>query len=75
MTGRDLIVYILSNGLEDESVFNDGKFIGFITVSEAAEKMNVGLETIYAWIVQGRLEHICFEGKYFITADCKLKTV
>ena len=34
MTGRDLIVYILSNNLENEEVFKDGKFIGFIPAQE-----------------------------------------
>ena len=28
MTGRDLIIYILTNNLENEFVFKDGKFIG-----------------------------------------------
>ena len=41
MTGRDLIIYILENGLEDEPVFKDGKFIGFITTGEAAVQCNV----------------------------------
>ena len=75
MTGRDLILYILANGLEDEPVFKNEKFIGFITISEAAAKMNVGFHTIYAWIAEGRLDYICVSGKYLIAADCKLKTV
>ena len=45
VTGRDLILYILSNNLEDEEVFKDGKLIGFLTAWEAAEKMNVGIAT------------------------------
>lgn len=47
MTGRDLIIYILANGLEDEEVFQDGKFIGFVTAGEAAAKLGVGVATIY----------------------------
>jgi hypothetical protein len=43
MTGRDLIVYILQNNLENEPVFKDGKFIGFMTEGEAAEKFDVGV--------------------------------
>lgn len=50
MTGRELIVYILENGLEDEPVFNDGKFIGFVTAEQAAVKKHVGVATIEAWI-------------------------
>lgn len=65
MTGRELIVYILKNGLEDEPVFKDGKFIGFITVAEAAGKMNVGTATIEAWAALGMLDSInVVEGVY-----------
>lgn len=52
MTGRELIIYILSNRLEDEQVFKDGVFIGFLTVAEAAERLNVGIATIYMWVRQ-----------------------
>lgn len=69
MTGRDLIVYILKNNLENEQVFKDGKFIGFITVDEAASKTNVGVATVYAWIQQGRLNGIFVGGKVYIPAD------
>ena len=49
MTGRELIVYILENHLEDKPVFEKGKFIGFMTVGDVAVKENVGLATVYAW--------------------------
>lgn len=55
MTGRELILYILENGLEDEPVFKNGKFIGFVTPEEVAIKSNVGTATVHAWIRQGRL--------------------
>ena len=35
MTGRDLILYILTNKLEDEPILKDGKFIDFINIAEA----------------------------------------
>ena len=73
MTGRDLIVYILSNGLEDEPVFKDGKFIGFLTASEAAEKLNVGVATVGALVVQGQLEGNVFGDDVYIPANCKLE--
>lgn len=73
MTGRELIVYILSNNLEDEPIFKDGTFVGFTTVSKAAEKLDVGIATIYVWIAQNRLEHIRIGGLYFVHADCELK--
>ena len=58
MTGRDLIIYILNNHLEDEPVFKDGKLIGFLTVDQAALKFNVGIATIEALIQMGKLSHI-----------------
>ncbi len=71
MTGRDLIVYILKNGLEDEPVFKDGKFIGFKTPAEVAVNMNVGLATISAWIAEDRLPGIRVEGGLYIPANHK----
>ena len=56
MTGRELIVYILENHLEDKPVFENGKFVGFLTVEEAAAKMNLGVATINAFIQEGWLE-------------------
>lgn len=58
MTGRDLIIYILQNGLEDESVFKDGKFIGFKTITEVAEELNVGVETVKVWCKLNMIEHV-----------------
>lgn len=69
MTGRELILYILTNGLEDEPVFKDGKFIGFITASEAAQKMDVGVATIYIWVQQKRIEGIIVGDRLYISAN------
>ena len=65
MTGRDLILYILANNLEDKPVFENGKFIGFVTVGDVAAKTNVGLATVHTWIHQGRLDSVAvLEGVY-----------
>lgn len=69
MTGRDLIIYILANGLEDKPVFEDGKIIGYITEEEAAVKMNVGIETIRAWINFNLIESIRLGNMNYIRAD------
>lgn len=74
MTGRDLIIYILKNGLENEPVFNNDKFIGFITAGEAAAKLEVGVATIFAWISQGRLDGVQIGDVVYIPADFELKT-
>lgn len=66
MTGRELIVYILENHLEDSPVCENGKFIGFMTVGEAAEKMNVGIATIVAWIGQKKLDAIVIGNTIYI---------
>lgn len=49
MTGKELILYILQNNLEDVIVMKDGFFVGFMTEEEAAVKFGVGVETIRAW--------------------------
>jgi len=69
MTGRDLIVYILSNSLENEQVFKDGKFIGFMTAGEAAAKMNVGVPTICVWVSQKKLDGIQIGDTLYIPAN------
>lgn len=69
MTGRDLIIYILSNGLENEPIVKDGKLIGFMTVEEAATKMNVGVATIRVWIYQRRLDCITLGNVIYIPAN------
>lgn len=55
ITGRDLIVYILENHLEDEPVFKDGKFVGCLTDVEAAALFNTGISTIHALVAIGKL--------------------
>ena len=71
MTGRDLILYILENGLEDEPVFKNGRFIGFITPSDVAKKNEVGLATVYAWMHQQRLESVVVSEGIYIPANYK----
>ena len=72
MTGRDLIVYILENGLENEPVLKDGKFIGFVTASDVAMRLNVGVATVYAWICQQQIPAVFVDGMLYIPADFKL---
>lgn len=49
MTGKDLIIYILSNNLEDKPIFNNGKILDFMDINEAALYYDVGNETISLW--------------------------
>lgn len=73
MTGRELIIYILANGLEDKPIYEDGKILGFITAIEAAEKFNVGLATIKVWINEGMLDGIRIGEELYIPANADLK--
>lgn len=49
MTGRDLILYILENHLEDEVVIENGVLFWLMTEEEAAVKFGVGIAQIRAW--------------------------
>lgn len=55
MTGKELILYILQNNLENEIVVRDGVFIWLMDENEAAVKFGVGLATIRAWYACGML--------------------
>lgn len=75
MTGRELIIYILENNLEDVSIIENGKFVGFMTVEEAAEKFDVGTSTVIAWITRGLLKSVTIYDNVYIpsnAADPKL---
>ena len=73
MTGKDLIIYILQNGLENEPVIKDGRIIGFMSTVDAAIKFGVGVHTIYAWIGQGRLDCVIYNGTFLIPANSELR--
>lgn len=56
MTGKELILYILENDLENEDVVKDGVFIWLMDEKEAAIKFDVGVATIRSWYVCGQLD-------------------
>lgn len=58
MTGRELIIYILQNKLEDEEVFQDGAFVGLMSEEQAAARFDVGVDTIRIWHMLGWLKGI-----------------
>lgn len=59
LTGRDLIVYILSNKLEDKPIFHNGKLMGFMTVDDVAVQLGVGTATVYAMCTMQKIDYIC----------------
>ena len=56
MTGRELIMYILENHREDEPVFQNGTFIGYVSDTKLAEMLGVGVATVHTWILLGRVK-------------------
>ena len=49
MTGKELIIYILSHNLENEEVIIDGKLIGFMDEDETAAMVGGGPAAIMLW--------------------------
>lgn len=74
MNGRELIIYILQNNLEDVSI-TDPNFFDVITVEQAAVKFNVGVETVKIWYVYGAIQGIRIGGELYILANAKPKGV
>ena len=74
MTGRDLIIYILQNNLEDEPIFDNGNFlIGFVPAIEIAVKHNVGLATVYTWVEHGLMDGVIINNTLYVPEKAKLK--
>lgn len=73
MTGKELIVYILKNDLENEPVFENGMLLGFITSIEAAIKFEVGISTIRTWVELGILDGVQIGGEIYIPPNAELK--
>lgn len=65
MTGRDLIIYILQNHLEDTEILTDSNHM-FLTVEEAAVKYGTGVATIKAMINRSILKGMKIGETYFI---------
>lgn len=71
MTGRDLIIYILQNGLEDTPVYENGRLLGFLNINEAAVKFNVGVATIKLWYELSILDGLKIGDEIYIPVDAK----
>ena len=69
MTGKDLIIYILENNLENEKVFKDGELLGFMSVDLAALKFGVGTTTIKVWADLNIIPYIKIGDMIYIPAN------
>lgn len=75
MTGRDLIIYILENKLEDTPMFENGKLLGFMDVHEAAVKLNVGPATIKTWFDLEAIPGIKIGEEIYIPVNIESKDI
>lgn len=69
MTGKELILYILQNDLENEVVIENGVFIGFMNEEEAAVKFGVGVATVRTWYSQKMLKGVQMENHIYFLRD------
>ena len=67
MTYKDLIIYILQNNLENETIEDISVlFPNFYPVEEAAVKLNTGVETVKVLYTMNKLKGLEFNGDVFI---------
>ena len=69
MTCRELIVYILANGLEDKTIeelaANPTEMFGLISEVEVATKFGVDIPTVRIWHSIGLMNGVEFRGALF----------
>lgn len=65
MTGRDLIICILQNHLEDTEILTDSNHM-FLTVEEAAVKYGTGIATIKAMLDRNILKGMKIGDTYLV---------
>lgn len=58
MTCIDLVKYIINNNLENEPVFKNGTFVGFVPAEAAAMMLGVGIATIEALGHMNKIEYV-----------------
>ena len=75
MTGRELIMYILENHLEDEPVFQNGTFVGYVSDVKFAEILGVGVATVRAWIMMGRIKDAIMIGDAMLVPTIYINTL
>lgn len=71
MTGRDLILYILENHLEDKEI--NAEFLGLMTLEEAAVKLQTGPETVRVLASRNFITPIAVGGTLYILPDQKFQ--
>lgn len=79
MTGREIIIYILKNNLEnsDFSLFNKSNLEkwGFVAIDKAASDFSVGPATVSAWCARKFLDYVLLDGETYIVKNEKYEEV
>ena len=78
MTGRELIVYILENNLENEDILNPNEKLNthiFIREDVAAAECNVGIASIKAWCKQKYLDYVTYCACIYIVKNKRYEEV
>ena len=68
MTGREIILYILENKLEDRELFTDKLMPLFVTADHAAVKWNCGTAIVKAMIEMKKVKGVKIGDNYFVIA-------
>ncbi len=71
MTGRELILYIVENHLEDFEMFDDNMLPKVMTVDETALKWGCGPSTVKALIDMGTVKGIKTKTMYLVLMSNK----
>lgn len=73
MTSRELIIYILKNNLEGKEFFKDGLLNPelFLSVDQVAMMFDVGVQTVRAWYVTGKIDGVWINHDLYIYKDVK----
>lgn len=68
MTGRELIIYILENGLEDKELFSQNLTPLFISAEQAAVRWKCGTATVKSMVDMGKVKGAKIGDAYFVIA-------
>lgn len=71
MTGRDIMMFILENHLEDVDLLNAEEIPNFVTVEKAAVNFGVGTAVVQAWLDKGMLDYVLIANRVFIPENAK----
>ena len=71
ITGKELIMYILKNNLENEVVIGAGFFFDFLTEEKVAAKFDVGVATVRLWRNLGMIPSYVIGDRLYYPKDVK----